>query len=82
MTRKILFKHKLVKTHDHFVGDKSSAKETINFTLIQPSRGRFTLTYLSLDYLHTMPTGLPSWIRVNYIEANLNLNHLIYTMIG
>ena len=33
-------------------------------TLIQPGEGRFTHTYMSLDYLHASHTGLPGWIRV------------------
>ena len=34
-------------------------------TLIPPGKGRFTLTYMSLDYLHCAAhTGLPSWIRL------------------
>ena len=34
-------------------------------TLIQPGKGRFTLAYMSHDYLHGSHAGLPSWIRVN-----------------
>ena len=33
-------------------------------TLIQPGKGRFTLAYMSLDYLDAVLTWLPGWIRV------------------
>ena len=33
-------------------------------TLIQPGEGRFTLTYMSPDYLHGSHMGLPGWVRV------------------
>ena len=33
-------------------------------TLIQPGKGRFTLAYMSHDYLHGSHAGLPGWIRV------------------
>ena len=36
-----------------------------SLTQIQPGKGRFSLTYMSLDYLHASHTGLPSWIKVN-----------------
>ena len=36
-----------------------------SLTLIQPGKGRFTLAYMSHDYLHGSHTGLPGWIRVN-----------------
>ena len=36
----------------------------ISLTLIQQDKGRFTLTYMSLDYLHASHTGLPGWMRV------------------
>ena len=35
-----------------------------NLTLIQPGKGRFTLIYMSPDYLHGSQAGLPGWIRV------------------
>ena len=35
-----------------------------NLNLIQPGKGRFTLTCMSHDYRHAEHTGLPSWIRV------------------
>ena len=34
-------------------------------TLIQPGKGRFTLAYMSHDYLHGSHAGLPGWMRVN-----------------
>ena len=37
-------------------------------TLIQPGKGRFTLAYMSPDYLHGSLTGLSGWIRVNQNE--------------
>ena len=36
-------------------------------TLIQLGEGRFALTYIAPDYLHSSHTGLPSWIRVKYM---------------
>ena len=33
-------------------------------TLIQPGKGRYTLAYMSHDYLHGSHAGLPVWIRV------------------
>ena len=38
-------------------------KESIILTLIQPGKGRFTLAYMSHDYLHGSHAGLPGWIR-------------------
>ena len=36
-------------------------------TLIQPGKGRFTLAYMSHDYLHGSHAGLPGWIRVKIL---------------
>ena len=36
----------------------------VYLTLIQPGKGRFTLAYMSHDYLHGSHAGLPGWIRV------------------
>ena len=33
-------------------------------TLIQPGKGRFTIAYVSLDYLNNVFTWLPGFIRV------------------
>ena len=38
--------------------------KSITLTLIQSGEGRFTLTYISPDYLHGSHTGLIGWIRV------------------
>ena len=36
-----------------------------NLTLSNMAKGRFTLAYMSHDYLHGSHAGLPGWIRVN-----------------
>ena len=37
-------------------------------TLIQPGKGRFTLNYMSHDYLHGLHTGLSCWIKVKILS--------------
>ena len=37
-------------------------------TLIQPGKGRFTLAYMSHDYLHGSHAGLPGLIRVKTLN--------------
>ena len=44
------------------------------FTLIQPGKGRFTLAYMSHDYLHGLHAGLPGWIRVKRLGPS-NTTH-------
>ena len=46
-----------------------SVKES-SLTLIQPGKGRFTLAYMSHDYLHGSHAGLPGWIRVKTLKKN------------
>ena len=42
---------------------KSGVNQLI-LTPIQPGKGRFTLTYMSHDYLNGSHAGLPGWMRV------------------
>jgi len=46
-------------------------KNKQQLTLIQPGKGRFTLAYMSHDYLHGSHAGLPGWIRVKQPIRNL-----------
>ena len=48
--------YSLIYCHEHIL------------TLIQPGKGRFTLAYMSHDYLHGSHAGLPGWIRVNFVN--------------
>ena len=43
-------------------------------TLTQPGKGRFTLTYMAIGYLHAVHTGLPSLIRVKISSQIFPLN--------
>lgn len=44
-------------------------------TLTQPGKGRFTLGYMSRDYLDDMLTWLPSWIRVKVFKTHFLVCH-------
>ena len=62
-------KHSLLRSKQSFFAKAFS----INcLTLIQPGKGRFTLAYMSHDYLHGSHAGLPGWIRVNLQVSELH----------
>ena len=50
------------------IKDLSARWYHISLTLIQPGKGRFTLAYMSPDYLHGSHAGLPGWIRVKVLK--------------
>ena len=51
----------------------SLCESVYSLTLIQPDKSRFTHTYMSLDFLQAVLTGVPSWIRVNMYQFRKTL---------